>query len=274
MKLSSIWRIRIVKDKDKRKAQFANILSKSLLQNTDIKLSKNELKFGEKELRESEEKYRKLFNISPIGTALFDLEGKYVEVNDAYTKILGLPRKELLDRAAKEFSEENELKIIYEDINKLLIKGITGGVRELHIHDNDLLLSYVNTLLYDHEKNPVAIISMIQDITELKNLEEVIKEAREFTENRVETLQEPLVETLDELKEIPTKRHFFDFFRAIPQKIEQEMNYELEDRRWEAPKLSKLLGRMFHKSIDLDNFVYELESQTRWRKKFKDGDDY
>jgi len=261
-----------VKD-DKSKDQPIKKSMGSSQEETELKTSKTEGRWAEKELRQSEEKYRKLFSISPIGTALFDLDGKYIKVNDDYAKILGLPKNELLNRAATELSEEKELEKIQEDINELLARGVTGGVREIHMEDNDLVLSYVNTLLYDDEKKPVGIISMIQDITELKGLEQAIKEARELTEDIVDTVRKPLVEPHGELKEIPVRRHFFDIFKAIPKKIERDIKYELEDRRWEAPKLSKLLGKIFHKSIDLDDFVYELESQTFWRRKFRDDDD-
>ncbi len=258
---------------DKSKDQPIKKSMGSRQRGTELKASETEGRWAERELRESEEKYRKLFSISPIGTALFGLDGKYIEVNDDYAKILGLPRNELLNRAVSEFSEEKELEKIQEDINELLAKGVNGGVRELHIEDNDLVLSYVNTLLYDDEKKPVGVISMIQDITELKGLEQAIKKAREFTEDIVETVREPLIEPHGELREIPKKRDFFGIFRAIPKKIEQGIVYDLKDRRWEVPKLSKLLGKIFHKSIDLDDFVYELESQTFWRRKFKGDKD-
>ena len=253
-------------DGDKTKAQSTNKSIESRQRRTELKASETERKWTEEELRQSEEKYRKLFNFSPIGTALFDLEGKYIEINDAYAKILGLPRNELLNRAATEFSEEKELEKIQEDINELLIKGVMGGVSELHIEDNDLVLSYVNTLLYDNVKKPVGIISVIQDITELKWPERAIKEGRELTEGIADAVREPLVEPQGELKEIPVKRHFFDIFRAIPKKIEREMNYELENREVDTLKLRGLLGSFLQKSFELDDFDDEHETPTIFRR--------
>lgn len=131
-----------------------------------------ERKKMEGKLKESREKYLKLFNFSPIGTALIDLNGQYLEVNKAYAKIFGVSEKTILGRQAIKLTEEKESKKTQEDINELLAKGFTEGKRKIRIFDRDLTLSYVNTLLYDKEKKPIAIISMIQDITERKRLQE------------------------------------------------------------------------------------------------------
>lgn len=233
---------------------------------TKLKASEKERKQAVDTLRQSEERYRKLFTFSPIGTALFDLEGKYLEVNDAYAKILGVPKKTLLSGLAVEFSEEKELEKTLEDIDELFTRGITGGVRELQLHDRNLILSYVKTLLYDDKEKPVGIISMIKDITDLKGPERAIKEAHEFTEGIVKKVREPLVVPDTGLRVIPEKRRFFNLFKAIPQKIEREMIYEIEESRFEIPKFQKLVGKILHKSFALDDFEDEHESQSFWQR--------
>lgn len=139
-----------------------------------------ERKLIEEELRKSRERYIKLFAFSPVGTAMTDLEGRYLEVNRAYAKIFGVSEKNLLGRKVTELIEEEESRKTQEDINELFTKGYSEGVRELRIFDKKLILSYVNTLLYDEEKKPVAIISMIQDITERRHMEEQLLKAERF----------------------------------------------------------------------------------------------
>jgi len=138
-----------------------------------------ERKRAEEMLKEREEKYRRLFNFLPIGAALTDLEGRYLEVNEAYAKILGISKKALLGRKATELTEEKESGKIQEDINELLARGATKGVRKLRIYNKDLILSYVNALIYGKERKPVGIVSMVQDITERKKAEEELKSSEE-----------------------------------------------------------------------------------------------
>jgi diguanylate cyclase (GGDEF)-like protein/PAS domain S-box-containing protein len=58
---------------------------------TDITARKKE----SNSLRENEEKLRGLFQLSPLGIALTDMNGRYVEFNDAFQRICGYSKEEL-----------------------------------------------------------------------------------------------------------------------------------------------------------------------------------
>jgi anti-anti-sigma factor len=51
---------------------------------------------AEAALRESEERFRVTFEQAPIGMSLMDLEGRFLQVNDAYCRTVGRSREELL----------------------------------------------------------------------------------------------------------------------------------------------------------------------------------
>jgi two-component system cell cycle sensor histidine kinase/response regulator CckA len=55
-----------------------------------------ERKNAEKELRKSEERFRRLFDSNTIGITIADLAGRTLEANDAYLAMLGYAREELL----------------------------------------------------------------------------------------------------------------------------------------------------------------------------------
>src|ERR1035437_6705246 len=54
-----------------------------------------ERKLTENSLRESEEKLRGLYELSPLGIALTDMQGRYIEFNKAFLYICGYPKNEL-----------------------------------------------------------------------------------------------------------------------------------------------------------------------------------
>ncbi len=56
-------------------------------------------KTSQEDLRQSEEKYRVLFNIFPLGLTLSDRLGNIVETNEMAAKLLGVPRDEHLARS-------------------------------------------------------------------------------------------------------------------------------------------------------------------------------
>ena len=51
---------------------------------------------AEAALRESEERFRVTFEQAPIGVSLIDLDGRFLQVNDAYCRTVGRSREELL----------------------------------------------------------------------------------------------------------------------------------------------------------------------------------
>ncbi len=71
-----------------------------------VKELESELKnkrYIEKELRESEEKFRLLYERIPIGYQSLDSSGNFLEVNDAWLKILGYTKEEVLGKNFGDF---------------------------------------------------------------------------------------------------------------------------------------------------------------------------
>ena len=61
------------------------------------------LRVANDELRHSEERYAKVFNTVPVGLAIQALnDGRFIEVNDTFAKMAGVPRGELIGRTAHE----------------------------------------------------------------------------------------------------------------------------------------------------------------------------
>ena len=52
----------------------------------------------ENQLRQSEEKFRILFNCSPLGNVLYKENGKIVDTNPAFSDMLGYSKEEVIER--------------------------------------------------------------------------------------------------------------------------------------------------------------------------------
>ena len=100
-----------MKDKAKTKEQLINELAGLRQRNTELATSETERKRAEEALRESERKYRSLFEQMLNGFAyckiIVDENNKpidfaYLEVNDAFERLTGLRKEDVIGRKITE----------------------------------------------------------------------------------------------------------------------------------------------------------------------------
>ena len=148
--------------------------------------------YSEHALRESEEKFRTLVTTAPDGIVLTDLDGKIVELNDAFAGMLGYKRDDLIGTNIPEFLPEElkgKMKVKFSDILK---KGksfqtseftaITKSGKRLPV---ELSLEYLN----DEDGTVTNMIAIIRDITERKKFENELKKSREQMRSRAMHLE-------------------------------------------------------------------------------------
>jgi len=138
-----------------------------------------ELKMAEKELRESELKYRTLFNSSPDSTILVGTDGNLMDVNLAAQEVAGLSKENL---AGKHFTELNllldeEMPLHIKKVSQIL-EGKSLKPYESRFIDRSGKVRYVETYLKALKKDDeiFAFNVIAHDITERKKAEEKLKE--------------------------------------------------------------------------------------------------
>ncbi len=135
----------------------------------------------EQKLRESEEKYRHLFENSPFSIMIYDSNETIKDCNLTTEKLFGYKKTNLIGRNYIEFLANNsELTSILKDRKDILIKEKVLNPLEFQIVKNDDSLIWVNVqpLLFKLE-NELFLFDIIQDITERKKVEDLIKEELE-----------------------------------------------------------------------------------------------
>lgn len=132
-------------------------------------------KRAEAELRDSEEKLRGLYELSSMGIALTDMQGNYLEFNDAFYKICGYKPEELnqLDYWAltpKEYEDKER-----EQLELLHTVGHYGPYEKEYIRkDGSRIPLRLNGLLFRDLSGKAHIWSIVEDITERKLREQRI----------------------------------------------------------------------------------------------------
>ena len=124
---------------------------------------------AEAALRQSEERFRIAFEQAPIGVSLLDLEGRFVQVNDAYCATVGRPREELMTLGPVAITHPDDVAIT-RDAMRRLISGAEAVVRfEKRYVDavgDPIWVEISGSLFRDSEGRPQYLIGMVQDLGE------------------------------------------------------------------------------------------------------------
>ncbi len=130
-------------------------------------------------LRESEARFRTLFEAAPIGIALHGRDGRYISVNRAYCEMLGYTEAQVLSRGARRLTHPLDVGA-GSKLSLALLSGMLDHYeREKRYLANDgrtvWALSAASAVRYGNG-DLRYIISMVVDVTERKRLRDELLE--------------------------------------------------------------------------------------------------
>ena len=131
-------------------------------------------KLAETMLRESNDKFSKVFYLNPSICGLTDLAtGEYVEVNEAFYKVLGFDKDEVIGKTPIELGilTESDIKSVLEKTNSFnQLYNIDATLRTKDGSIRQVLMSAENITV----NNKILRYTVVNDITERKHLEDEI----------------------------------------------------------------------------------------------------
>ncbi len=154
----------------------------------------------EEELREAEERFRSAFHNTPVGMALVNLEGRYLQVNRALGEILGYPEDELLGKTYMEltYPEDREISGDYaRRIERGELDSYNLEKRYVHAEGLPVWVSLSVSIVRDARGKPLYYIAQLQDITERKQVEEDLQDTARRLSEIVSTQYEIAAADLD-----------------------------------------------------------------------------
>lgn len=101
-----------------------------------------------------------------------------------------------------------------------------------------------------------AVLTLV-GINELKQIEQEIAAARDYAEDIVETVREPLLVLDSDLRVESANRSFYRAFGVGPRETVRRRVYEIGNRQWDIPRLRELLEEILAKNTTIEDFQVE-----------------
>ncbi|HET7365955.1 MAG TPA: PAS domain S-box protein [Burkholderiales bacterium] len=139
-------------------------------------------KHAEEALRESEERYRRTFELAGSGIAHIGLDRKFIRVNRRLCEILGYPGHELIGMTGRQISHPEDLDVINAQRKRLYageIDHVHVEKRYLRKDGSTVWVAFSMVLERNAEGRPAYEIAIFDDITERKNAERALRESEE-----------------------------------------------------------------------------------------------
>jgi PAS domain S-box-containing protein len=157
---------------------------------------------AEADLHENTVKLRALYELSPLGIALTDMSGRYIEFNEAFRKICGYSAEELraLDYWAltpRQYEAEEA-----RQLDSLKSTGRYGPYEKAYLRKGgDLVPLQLSGVLITGQNGQSFIWSIVEDITERQLAKQALLELNVSLESRVTERTRELQATLESLRQ-------------------------------------------------------------------------
>lgn len=215
--------------------KFTSLISRLSLSNIQLAKEISERKLAEGALKESEEKYRFLFESNPQPMWVYDLENlSFLEVNEAACNQYGYSRDEFLKMTLKDIRPSEDIERLMDDVASTTHTLNRSGIWRHKKKNGEIIFVEITSYLmeYNHQQARLVLAS---NVTERLKAEEALKESEEkyrlmvdlspdavviqsegkFLFANTGTLSLFGVESFDQIKDIPAIEFIHPDFREI-----------------------------------------------------------
>ncbi len=198
-----------------------------------------EKRMAQKRLKESEARYRNLFNHSNYAILIHDLEGKIIDANQKSLELTGYSKSEMLALNVMDLAPLESTEDVEQKFNKISRDGYVNF--EVDYLTKDSEVRYVEVSASTFESGGKTLVqSLVRDITDKKKYEQALKESEERYRQLV-----------DSVTDIP---YTMDVEGVITYLGPQVENY--------GYKVQEIVGRDFTEIIhpeDVEQVMYNLQ---------------
>jgi len=235
-----------------------------------------EQKRAEEALRESEERFRAIFESSPIAMVVRNLAGQFVQTNHAFQEMLGYTMEELQGMSFSDITHPDDLEESVELYQELMAGRIDHFIQEKRYYHKSGSLVWCQLALFgirDAEGNLKYTIGIGENITKRKRAEDALRAHQEFLRQVIDTNPNPIF-TMGwdgeyTLVNEATAELYGTSVEELVGRTDEDFNvspHEIERRKQDN---REVLEFMCGKFIPEERFTHPVTGEVRWFQTIK-----
>ena len=245
-------------DQDKSKQKLIEEAAELRRRVAVLEAADTDHKRAEVALRESEERFRKVFEEGPMGILLVGTDGRIQHVNRRIREMLGYSEAEIIALGLAGISHPDDWERDHRFVARLWageISNYQSEKRYFHQDGHVVWAQLTVSLMHDEAGRPINTVGMVKDITLRKRAEEALQKAHDELEQRV----------MERTAELAKANENLDLFRKFVEASGEGFGMATLDGRivYANPTLCRLFGEEKLEGGSLSTYYPEEYRQTR-----------
>lgn len=204
-------------------------------------------KHAEKALRESEERFRRIFEYAGIGIAITDMNGRFLRCNPAYCSLLGYSEAEFHDLTFSMLVHPDDLASNMAEIKRVIFQELPWCEvenRYCRKDGRDVWVRKFVSVLRNESGQPTNLFALVTDVTERRRMHTVLEQR--IAERTAEVREREAVLT-----------RLITHFPGVISRVGRDLTYRFvspQYEEWFGKKPDDIIGRAIVDVIGRDAF--------------------